>query len=127
MAKDLVKLHLSFLICLPASLASFIRIRSYCGLERGDLDDQSSMALQARKLHYSLLHIRTYISSPYEMHGYVEPRNFPAGFCAAKYFPSQSINNPASRTSWLLLNRQRKRRSTSSTNIHFYHIWLNGV
>jgi hypothetical protein len=30
------------------------------------------MAWQASKLHYSLLHIPTYSSSPYEMHGYVE-------------------------------------------------------
>jgi hypothetical protein len=57
------------------------------------------MAWLARKLHYSLLHIPKYSSSPYEMHGYVEPRNFPAGFCGAKYFPSQSTNIPTRRTS----------------------------
>lgn len=73
-----VKLHLPFLICLPASLSSFIRIRLYCGLKRRDVDDRSSMVWQARKLHYSLPHIPTYSSSPYEIRGYIEPRSFPA-------------------------------------------------
>jgi hypothetical protein len=63
-AKDLVKLYLPFLICLSASLASFIRIRLYCGLERSDLDDQSKYALTARKLHYSLRYIPAYSSGP---------------------------------------------------------------
>jgi hypothetical protein len=49
MAKDFVKLHLPFFICLSASLASFIPIRLYCGLERNDLDDQSKYALAGKK------------------------------------------------------------------------------